>query len=162
MRVSLTRDPTFRDLDWVLGQLPASPREPREDPLAPSVRPGDLPTLQGVVQESVAWHQDGEPAATSPVGRVAAVRFDCTTYDLVLRLSKRIAAARYRGRAFEDLIQGAFLLPTRRRGKRRSSRCSILCAGALAGVPIHGVYRPRWWFEVEMTLNDPAAAPTNR
>ena len=57
MRVTLTRDPTFRDLDWVLDQLPASPREPREYSLAPGVRPGYLPTLQGVVQESVSWHQ---------------------------------------------------------------------------------------------------------
>jgi len=31
-------------------------------------------------------------------------------------------------------------------------------AGRLAGVPVHGVFRPRWWFEVEMTMDDPGGA----
>jgi len=30
-------------------------------------------------------------------------------------------------------------------------------SGALAGVPVHAVYQPRWWFEVQLVLDEAAA-----
>ena len=162
MRVTLPRDPTYRDVNWVLEQLPPSPHEPREYSLAPGIKPGYLPTLQGVVQESVSWHQAGEPAATSPVGRVVRYVFNGTMYDMVLRSSKRIAAARYRGRPSRISIHGEFVITNRKTGEKTQFAVQYPRAGALAGVPIHGVFRPRWWFEVEMTLDDPAGSPGER
>lgn len=162
-RMTLARDPTFRDLEWVLGQLPPSPPALREYPLTPGVKPGYLPTLQGVVQESVSWHQRGEPPAATPVGRVVQYVFNGTVYDLVLRSSKRVTAARYRGRAFEDLIEGEFLITNTKTMEKTRFTVQYPRTGELAGVPVHGVYRPRWWFEVEMTLDDgPEPAPNAR
>jgi hypothetical protein len=153
-RLTLARDPTFRDLEWVLEQVPASPPTPREYPLAPGVKPGYLPTLQAVVLDSVAWHQRGEPAAGSPIGRVVQYVFNGTTYDLVLRSSKRVASARYRGRPFQDLIEAEMAITNRKTSERTQFVVQYPRAGALAGVPVHGVFRPRWWFEVEMTMDD--------
>ena len=27
-------------------------------------------------------------------------------------------------------------------------------SGPMAGVPVHAVYQPRWWFEVQLFLDD--------
>ncbi len=159
-RLALDRDPTFRDLETVLAQLPPSPATPREYRLAPGVKPGYLPTLQAMVHESVAWHQQGEPATASPVGRLVQYVFNGTTYELVLRSSTRVASARYRGRAFQDLVDSEFLITNTTSGEKTRFKVQYPRVGALAGVPVHGVYRPRWWFEVEMTMDDGASTAT--
>jgi hypothetical protein len=53
-RLALARDPTFRDVEWVLEQLPASPPSPREYPLAPGVKPGYLP-IRGRDDDRRPW-----------------------------------------------------------------------------------------------------------
>jgi hypothetical protein len=153
-RLVLARDPTFRDLEWVLDQLPPLPPSPQEYRLPPGAKPGYLPTLQAVVQDSIAWHQHGEPAAASPIGRIVRYVFNGTTYELVMRSSKRLPSGLYRTRSFEDLIEAEMVITNRTTSEKTRFVLQYPRAGRLAGVPVHGVFRPRWWFEVEMTLDD--------
>jgi hypothetical protein len=157
VRLALPRDPTYRDLEAVLAQLPSSPPTPREYSVVAGTKPGYLPTLQDVIDETVAWYGRGQPAKESPVGRVVRYIYNGTLYDLVLRSSKPLASARYRGRSFSDLIDSAFVITNKTTGGKTEFEVQYGRRGSLAGVPVHGVFRPRWWFEVQITKDDAAA-----
>jgi len=154
MRLALPRDPTYRDLDAVIAQLPASPPSPKHYTLMPGVRRGYLPTLQEAVDDCLAWYRAGRPAKESPIGVVRPYVYDGKLYELVVRSSKPVPSAKYRGRPFTDLIHTEFVITnTVSRGQTRF-RVDFPAAGPMAGAPVHVVYRPRWWFEVEIVLDD--------
>jgi hypothetical protein len=156
-RIVLPTDPTYRDLEAVLVQLPSSPPAPKEYAVVSGAKPGYLPTLQDALDETVAWHGRGQPARESPVGRVVRYIYNGTLYELVLRSSKLVPLARYRGRTFSDLIDSGFAITNKTTGEVTKFEIQYPRKGALAGVPVHGVFRPRWWFEVQITKDDAPA-----
>jgi hypothetical protein len=153
-RAVLKRDPTYHDLEAVLAELPSSPPAPREYDVVAGVKPGYLPTLQDAVDETVAWYGRGQPAKESPVGRVVRYIYNGTHYDIVLRSSKVVPSANYRGRRFSDLIDARFVITNKKTGEETKFDIQFPRTGDLAGVPVHGVFRPRWWFEVQITKDD--------
>ena len=156
-RLVLPTDPTYRDLESLLVQLPSSRPAPKDYAVVSGAKPGYLPTLQDALDETVAWHGRGRPARESPVGRVVHYIYNGTLYDLVIRSSKLVASARYRGRPFSDLIDSEFAITNKTTGDVTKFEIQYPQKGELAGVPVHGVFRPRWWFEVEITKDDAPA-----
>ena len=63
-------------------------------------------------------------------------------------------SARYRGRTFSDLIDSEFAITNKTTGEVTRFEIQYPRTGMLAGVPVHGVFRPRWWFEVQITMDD--------
>jgi len=153
-RVVMRRDPTYHDLEWVLAQLPSSPPAPREYDIDSDARTGYLSTLQDVVHETVAWYGRGAPEKESPVGRVVRYIYNGTLYELMLRSSKLLPSAEYRGRAFSDLVDAIFVITNTKTNGITQFNLQFPRQGAMAGVPVHAVFRPRQWFRIEITRND--------
>ena len=153
-RVVMPRDATYHDLEGVLALLPSSLPAPREYDVVAEARPGYLPTLQDVLYESIAWYGRGAPAKESPVGRVVRYTYNGTLYELVLRSSKLLPSATYRGRPFSDLVDSHFVITNKKTNETTEFEIQFVRQGAMAGVPVHGLFRPRWWFEIQITKDD--------
>ncbi len=151
---ALPRDPTYRDLDSVIAQLPAAAPSPKEYALLPGVGGSYLPTLQRAVDDCVTWYERGRPGQDSPVGRVRPYVYDGKRYELVVRSSKTRPTAVFRGHSFSDLIQAEFVITNTITAEPTRFQIDVPRSGSLKGVPVHVIYRPRWWFEVEIVLDD--------
>lgn len=76
---------------------------------------------------------------------------------LQLRHAKPIASMHLDGREFTTLLRGRFETESRTTGERTAFEITYGTTGSLAEVPIYIVYQPKWWFQVELLLEDDAA-----
>jgi hypothetical protein len=73
-------------------------------------------------------------------------------HKLELRSLESMATSRIGGRPFDDVVRGRFETVNEATGDRTSFGITYGASGALAEVPIHIAYQPRWWFRVELFL----------
>jgi hypothetical protein len=83
--------------------------------------------------------------------------YNGTVYDMAVRRTSLLRAANIDGREYRNLARTDF--EVRNRTTRETSKFQLTYAtdGDLAGVPVHAVYQPKWWFEVQLFLDDRAA-----
>ena len=155
--VQVERDLTYRQLDELLALIPPDFEAERAYELPPGVRGGYLGTLTEIMAASVRWHA-GKGAAPRVEGQSFRYVYYGNAYDMTLRASRVVALARYKGRTFANVVEGQFRVVNLKTGYRTDFRVDYGTEGALAEVPVHGVFQPRWWLEVEVVL-DPAPAP---
>jgi hypothetical protein len=151
----VTRDYGYRDLAEVLAAVEPNavgPPRLREGRVPPGTAPGFLFAAAQLIEDAIA-------AATATPPRLLANRsvtftFNAALYDLRLRSSEWLDAARYGGRSFRHLLRLDF--EHFNREKKTRERFALACAteGTLRGVPVHVQYQPKWWIRIEGVLDD--------
>jgi hypothetical protein len=63
------------------------------------------------------------------------------------------AELRTKAGAFPAVIDGRFEIRNRENGDRQSIQIAFGTSGALRDVPVRIVFRPRWWMEAELLLD---------
>jgi hypothetical protein len=142
--IAAQSDYTFRDVAAALdlARRESSAGKSRVVQLPPGTRPGFLTALADAIHA-------GSPA---PIRYVYHGRMYELRQTRIERTANfRIGAIEYGGAAAAD-----FLVRSLYDGEQ--ARFSIVygTSGALADVPIKVTYQPRWWMQVELTLDDPA------
>src|SRR5262249_48488851 len=122
--------------------------------LRTGTRSGFLVALKDLVHQSIAA-QAHQAEGRIPFARtsVAYVYFG-VFYDLTMKSSVPLRAATIDGRTYNDVVRSDFEIRNRSDGETSRFQLTYGTRGALAGVPIHAIYRPRWWFEVQLFLDD--------
>lgn len=153
--IRVGRDFTFRDAETVLElvERESAAANERRVPLPSGTRPGFLVALTELIHRSVAAH--GQPGAGSAPRGANALPYiyNGTLCDLTLRKSERVREARVAGRSYRDLVRARFEARNRATGKTTEFELLYGASGPLAEVPVHAVYQPRWWFQVELFLD---------
>ena len=112
------------------------------------VRPGFLASVAEIIRASVARAARGQPSGPVALRYVYGDR----VYDL--RLLEAVPIARFvRGaQSFEHVMRARF--ETGLAGARSGSRFELVygTAGPLAEIPIVISYQPKWWLQVELTI----------
>src|SRR5262249_28393931 len=106
----------------------------------PGTRPGFL----------VALHDLVTGRTKSPVTYVYYGVF----YELTMKGTSPIRSATMGGRSYSHLAKSEFEIRNRSNGETTKFQLTYGTEGELAGVPVHAVYQPRWWFEVQLFLDD--------
>jgi hypothetical protein len=143
---------TYQNLDELLGLLPATPPNARTIEVPPGVSQGFLIAMDGLIRASV------EPCRTEGGGgprRIAPLRYlyNQTFYDVSLVSCRHAAAMPAHGGTATDLIDGRFRITNRTTKHNTDFRIVYGASGALKEVPVRAFFRPRWWMEVELVLN---------
>jgi hypothetical protein len=139
--VRVARDFTYRELGDILDMVnTAHPDTAKATSMPAGSRPGFLIALAELIQQSVDAHGQMQSARTIPYV------YNGAAYDLALRHTE------YR----DHVIRGDFESRSRSTGEATRFEVSYGASGELAGVPIHAIYQPRWWFEVQLFLDDAA------
>jgi hypothetical protein len=157
--VHVDRDLTFRDIDPLLaavGSASDGAADNRTVPLPAGTRPGFLIALRDLVNDSVEADTQRSAESTKPKRTLTYVYYG-VFYDLSMKSSDRVKKATIGGNVYANLIRSDFEIKNHSNGETTRFQLTYGAAGALAGVPVHAVYQPRWWFEVQLFLDDRTA-----
>jgi len=147
------RDYSYRELDALLEVLLKETSLPkiRKTPVPPGGRSGLLTGIAELLHDAVeSVHRAGK----APGKKSLAYAYYAKQYD-VARISSEIQRnARYGGTTYATLLKSDF--EVRARGEPWTESFAIVCGldGPLAEIPVFLTYQPRWWFKVEMTLDE--------
>jgi len=139
---------TYREADAVLGLTLGDGSNGIKQIDRPSgVRPGFLSSMAEVIHQTVDAETHGRRSAPRTLPYVYGDR----VYELRVLDVSPIARFEHAGKTYEHVIRGRF--ETGRQG-RAGSRFELVYAtrGALAEIPILIAYQPKWWLQVELTL----------
>ncbi len=157
--IRVARDLTFRELDPLLALVSAAGHdgETRSVPLPNGTRPGFLLALRDLIRQSTDTHrQHPSVSSTPPRAPIPYVYFG-VFYDLTMRSSELLRTATIDGRRYTNVARSDFEVRNRSTGHVTRFQLTYGTDGSLAGIPVHAVYRPRWWFEVQLFLDEPTA-----
>jgi hypothetical protein len=144
------QDLTYRDVESLLAMVPGSGNSPARTLTLPAgTRPGFLVAVADLIHQSI----ENRTAATTEAGsRGIRYVYNEHFHTLRLRSLESLATSRIGGRTFSDVVRGRFENTNEATGDRTRFEITYGASGALAEVPIHIAYQPRWWFQVELFL----------
>ena len=148
----LVDDFTYKDVEGLLRQLPQAGAVTRQKNVAADVEPGFLLAVKGLLHETVGTY--------NRLGRMSEQRprrifvYNSCLYELAQEESRFQTETLVGGRAYKATIESK--LKTRNTATGETSGFVITCGtqAPIAETPIRIVYRPRWWFETELLLQD--------
>jgi hypothetical protein len=116
--------------------------------------------LRELVNRSVAAYQQ-QPGAKSlpgeawkkPLPYVYFGKF----YDLSLRGSQLLPAATIDGKSYTNVARSDFEIRNRGTGETTRFQLTYGTNGTLAGIPVHGMFQPRWFLEIQLFLDERTA-----
>lgn len=154
--IRIARDLTFRDLETLLDlvERESAGGTLRRVRLSSDTRPGFLVALTELIHRSVAAHAQSATGAGARGVRSLPYIYNGTLCDLALRESARLREARVGARSYRDVVRARFEARNRETGKATEFELLYGASGSLAEIPVHAVYQPRWWLQVELFLDD--------
>jgi hypothetical protein len=152
MHLLLTDDFTYRDAEELFRQLPQAGGVTRRKDVPAGVEPGFLFAVKGLLHEIVGGYNRS--------GRVSARRtrrifvYNSCLYELMQEESRFQPETLVGGRVYKATIESKF--KTRNTATGETSGFVITCGtrAPIEEAPVRIVYRPRWWFETELLLQD--------
>jgi hypothetical protein len=157
--VRSAKDLTYRDIGSLLDMVKSSgdQSENRSVALPDGTQPGFLVALRDLVNRSVGAYRE-QPGTKSlsggtwktPVPYVYFGKF----YDLSLRGSQLLPATTIDGKAYTNVARSDFEIRNRTTGETTKFQLTYGTTGALAGIPVHGVFQPRWFLEIQLFLDE--------
>lgn len=153
IRIRSATDLTLRDLDALLARVSGEAPQPRPCAVLPRTAPGFLCALAALLDETLAA---AKPDRARPAPRLYL--YNGKVYDLKVRAMRTRADFAAGQRRYGPAIEGEFEVVNR--ATREATPFSMVYGrtGELAGVPLRIVFRPNWWFEAELLLDQAPAA----
>jgi hypothetical protein len=150
VRVSSPKVLTYEDLDTLLGMIPGDVPTPHAVSLPKGTRPGFLFTVEELIASTLDRCRAGAHAQPASLPYL----YNNTFYTLTLRSCDFESSRTVGDRVFANVIRGTFETRNARTGKETSFRLEYGTEGDLKAVPVRIVFRPKWWFEAELLLDD--------
>lgn len=154
--VRVEKDLTFHDLDFVLDATSTESKATslKSVPLPPKTRPGFLVALAELIHGNVeAYRQGARPGGSHKAGPITYV-FNGGFHELTLRHSELIRDWHDGKRTASNVVRAEFELRSRKGGDKSNFELTYGTDGPLAEIPLHASYRPRWWLQVDLALDD--------
>jgi hypothetical protein len=152
-RMVVDDDFTYRDVELALRRVPRGEVKVRRLDAGESTS-GFLGAVADLVRESVETFARTGQVDRHPRTTRSFVHGD-RMYSLSLRSSVFAASLDAGPLRPRTLIESEFEVRNPATRKTTPFRITYGTDGPLAGVPVHLVYRPRWWFEAELQLAAP-------
>lgn len=146
-------DFTFHDLDKLLDMLSEEDSEARTLAIPPAAEPGFLFAVHALIRDSVEKYRRSQSIDLDEETRCVYV-YNAKLYELERTSSKFKREIRIDGREYHDLIESRFRAKNLESGKRESFKIVYGVRKPISETPILIVYRPRWWFEAQLLLDE--------
>jgi hypothetical protein len=150
---TVPRDYSYRELDAIVDVLTKETAPPKiqKTPMPPGGRKGLLSAVIELLHDGVETvKRTGRAPGRKGLGYV----YYAKQYDLT-RVSADVERnVTYGGVVYPTLLESNF--EVRARTESWSESFTIVCGldGSLAEIPVFLTYQPRWWFKVEMVLDE--------
>lgn len=149
---------SFRQVDTVLALADRSGVDgtPRIVRLPAGSRPGFLTAVADLMHAQASdWRASGKVRATEPVVFV----YSGKAYRLRATHSRILGSERIGAKTYDHVIASQFEIESLSGGAPTEFSITYAADGPLAEIPISATYRPRWWIEIELTLDDTKPGP---
>jgi hypothetical protein len=149
------RDYTYRDLSTLLAAFETGPVKsgpPRQLRLGSGVKPGFLTALADLIHDSV--YTVAQSGASRLSRRTVPFAYNATLYDLRAARPRVVTNAKYGEHTYPRLLEGNFEVRNTASGGTEAFTVVYGIDGPLAETPVFIAYQPRWWFKVELLLDD--------
>jgi hypothetical protein len=157
-RVSDERRFTYRDLEALLQLVPADiPARP-----AVSMPKGTRSGFLFGLEEMIAGAIDPCRAASRELPAPLPYFYNNTFYTLKMRKCDFRSDFQIGDRVFSGVIRAEFETTNLSTGRQTPFYLVYGADGDLRAVPLRIVFRPRWWFEAELVLDDRAESQERR
>ena len=145
--INMPEDYTLRQVRVMVdvARRAASGGKLRVMPLAPGTRPGFLAALADAMR--------------MPAERSIPYVYYGKLYELRRTRSRGVPDVRVGQRSYGPAIAADFVITNTRDGEQTKFSMTYGTHGALAEVPLTVSYQPRWWMQVELTIDDASDAP---
>ena len=156
--IAAPADYSYRNVDAVLAlaRRDSHEGETRMKQLPPGTRPGFLVTLAEVIHGQVTqWQTQHRVTASDPVTYV----YHGHLYQLVTSSTRALAIVRVGTAMYEHAISSRFEIRNTDDGTLTPFSMTFAAEGSLAETLLAASYRPRWWLEVQLALDDTTAGP---
>jgi hypothetical protein len=154
----LADDLTYEESEKLLRQLPRTGAMTRQKNVTADVEPGFLLAVKALLHEIVDSHNRSGRVNGRSFHRIFV--YNSCLYELNQEESHFHPETLAGGRVYKATIESRF--KTRNTATGETSGFVITCGtrAPFAETPIRIVYRPRWWFETELLLQDSAGVAT--
>lgn len=157
-KAPFSRDATFREFDLLMSSLGAVTWTPHDSERPPGVAAGFLGAMDVMMRESAASARENPSRLYVPS---SAYVYKDTIYDFVSRHTERVPRMRTRTRELHNLIRADLVITNRSTRAKTDFSVTFGTEGDLEGVPVHARYQPKWWFRIELELDDEADVPAD-
>jgi hypothetical protein len=129
---------------------------PRVIRLPSGTRPGFLAAVAELMHRHVdQWHASGR---VQPGGSIPYV-YHGRIYELRATRTRPLASVQVGGAAYAHVIATDFETRSTYDGEVTQFAITYGTEGPLAEIPLAASYQPRWWMQIELTLDDAASQP---
>jgi hypothetical protein len=153
---------SFRQVDTVLELAQRGASEDLEGKVRVTrvpkgTRPGFLAAVAEMMHRHVdQWHASGRVQPGGPINYVYHGRI----YELRATHMQPLASVRVGGAAYAHVIASDFETRSAYDGEVTQFSMTYGTEGPLAEIPLAASYQPRWWMQIELTLDDTTSGPT--
>jgi hypothetical protein len=152
MTIHTSSNLTYRQLDALLALIPAEPSVPRTLELPAGTQPGFLTGMTVLIGESIAPCRGPGRPSTRTIPKVAYV-YKQTLYDLSLVSCEYAPELRTKAGSYVQVVKGKFQTRNRTTGNVTPFELAFGTSGPHNGRPVRIAFRPRWWLEFELLLD---------
>lgn len=145
---------TYRELGALLALIPTEPPSLRTLELPPGTQKGFLVAMDSLIHESLGPCRQG----SDHVRHVPVVPYvyNQTIYDLSLLSCEYEPQLWIKTGTFAHVVDARFQVKNRKTKSETKFRLFYGTSGELREVPVRAVFRPRWWMEIELELDQSA------
>lgn len=148
VRAAFDQDFTLRDVEAVLKRLPEGGEATARVQVPAGTNHGFLTAVAGVIHSSVEKLRATGRASTGHSHRFV---YDRGFYTVTLESSSIVPQVQVSS-TYRRCLEGEFEVRNVTRNTTTRFCLTYATEGPLAEVPLRIVYRPRWWFEAQLTL----------
>jgi hypothetical protein len=145
-------DVTYRQLDRVLSLLPVEASSIRTVTVPAGTAHGFLAATAAMMKRSATPGRTGRRNAAASIGAVTYL-YDQALYELSMTSCAYRPMLRTRQGDFPQIVDGRFRIRNAETGDATEFAMAYGASPELQDVPVHVVFRPRWWMEVELWLD---------
>jgi hypothetical protein len=145
-------DATYRQLDRVLSLMPGEAGRIRTLTVPAGTAYGFLAATAAMMKTSTAPCRTGRRNAAASIGAVTYL-YDQALYELSMTSCAYKAMLRTPRGEFSEIVDGRFRIRNVETGDVTEFTMAYGASAGLQDVPVHVVFRPRWWMEVELWLD---------
>lgn len=140
---------TYRHLDELIGIIPSVPDNRTTIQLPAGAKEGFLIAMTSMMAGSTAACRQGRGSDVEPI----VYLYKQSLYDLRLVSCSFEPQLRTKSGTYPQVVNGRFELRNRATRETTSLQLAYGTSGPIRDVPVRIVFRPRWWMEAELLLD---------
>jgi hypothetical protein len=150
---TVPRDYSYKQLDALVDALQKEPAPPkiRKTMVPPGGRPGMLTAIAELLHDGA---EIVKRTGKAPGKKSLAWAYYTKQYDIVRASSELQTKVTYGGVTYPRLLKSEFEVKARGESWTESFTIVFGIDGPLAEVPVFMTYQPRWWFKIELVLDE--------